>query len=149
MNLSTVGILPDLRSPESIINDIEYKEKILADVLSLDKIKLTVQDINTSCPNQCKEVYAPGHKHNDLDNRNRPIKKQVHKEPTIQQNSSDEDSVINKPSVTVKSIPGDWNLSQVELNSVDHTGILPNQPSYTYERKLSVTDSSLSDWEIV
>lgn len=41
MNLSTVGVLPDLRSPESIINDIEYKEKILADVLSLDKVKIS------------------------------------------------------------------------------------------------------------
>nr|CAI5827936.1 unnamed protein product [Callosobruchus analis] len=36
MNLSSVGILPDLRSPESIKYNIEYKEKILADVLNLD-----------------------------------------------------------------------------------------------------------------
>lgn len=38
MNLSTVGVLPDLRSPESIRNDIEYKEKILANVLNFDKV---------------------------------------------------------------------------------------------------------------
>ncbi|KAG5880173.1 hypothetical protein JTB14_001663 [Gonioctena quinquepunctata] len=41
MNLSAVGVLPDLRSPESIRYDIEYKEKILADVLSLDKVKIS------------------------------------------------------------------------------------------------------------
>lgn len=43
MNLSTVGVLPDLRSPESIKYDIEYKEKILADVLSLDKVKINTE----------------------------------------------------------------------------------------------------------
>lgn len=46
MNLSTVGVLPDLRSPESIKNDIEYKEKILADVLNLGKVKINLDDIN-------------------------------------------------------------------------------------------------------
>lgn len=44
MNLSAVGVLPDLRSPESIINDIEYKEKILADVLSFDKVHISSLD---------------------------------------------------------------------------------------------------------
>lgn len=42
MNLSTVGVLPDLRSPDSILNDIEYKEKILADVLNFDKVKINL-----------------------------------------------------------------------------------------------------------
>lgn len=37
MNLSTVGVLPDLRSPDTILNDIEHKEKILADMLNLGK----------------------------------------------------------------------------------------------------------------
>lgn len=44
MSLSSIGILPDLRSPESIQNDISYKEKILADVLNLDRIKLPSLD---------------------------------------------------------------------------------------------------------
>lgn len=44
MNLSTVGVLPDLRSPESILNDIEYKEKILANVLNFDKVKVSVEE---------------------------------------------------------------------------------------------------------
>lgn len=46
MNLSTVGILPDLRSPQSINYDIEYKEKILADVLNLDKVKIVPNQTN-------------------------------------------------------------------------------------------------------
>lgn len=46
MNLSTVGILPDLRSPDSILNDIEYKEKILADVLNFDRIKISCDQMN-------------------------------------------------------------------------------------------------------
>lgn len=40
MNLSAMGVLPDLRSPDSIQNDIEYKEKILADVLNFDGITI-------------------------------------------------------------------------------------------------------------
>ncbi|KAF5296060.1 hypothetical protein FQA39_LY12682 [Lamprigera yunnana] len=40
LNVSTFGMLPDLRSPESIKNDIENKEKILADVLCFDKVKI-------------------------------------------------------------------------------------------------------------
>lgn len=38
MNLSNV-ILPDLRSPDTILNEIEQKEKILADMLNFDKVK--------------------------------------------------------------------------------------------------------------
>ncbi|XP_076263028.1 WD repeat-containing protein CG11141 isoform X2 [Rhynchophorus ferrugineus] len=154
MNLSTVGILPDLRSPESIINDIEYKEKILADVLSLDKIKITEQGIHNSCPNQSKEII-PTEKYDNLiipssfdsDIGNQRLKKQTRNAPTVLRNSSDEESVTNKP--LIKSIPGDWNLSRVELNNIGHANRLPNPEPYTSERKLSVTDSSLSDWEIV
>lgn len=43
MSLSAVGVLPDLRSPESIRNDIEYKEKILANVLNFDKVCVEVE----------------------------------------------------------------------------------------------------------
>lgn len=45
MNLSTVTILPDLRSPDSILSDIKQKEKILADVLSFDKIKINPENL--------------------------------------------------------------------------------------------------------
>ncbi|KAJ8955967.1 hypothetical protein NQ314_006816 [Rhamnusium bicolor] len=65
MNLSAVGILPDLRSPESIKYDIEYKEKILADVLNLDKIK--IPSINSE--NVEKEVnWLRYNFENDCDN---------------------------------------------------------------------------------
>lgn len=45
MNLSTVGVLPDLRSPESIKNDIEYKERILANVLNFEKANVNVEGV--------------------------------------------------------------------------------------------------------
>lgn len=54
MNLSAVGVLPDLRSPESIVNDIECKEKILSDVLNLDRLRISL-DQKTSTKNKAKE----------------------------------------------------------------------------------------------
>ncbi|KAL3284748.1 hypothetical protein HHI36_018892 [Cryptolaemus montrouzieri] len=59
MNLSSVGAFPDLRSPQSIQNDIELKEKMLADVLNFDK-KLNLnnhgemQSVETSVINKEK-----------------------------------------------------------------------------------------------
>lgn len=37
---SFTGVLPDIRSPESIKSDIEEKEKILEKILDLDKVKI-------------------------------------------------------------------------------------------------------------
>lgn len=61
MNVSTVSILPDLRSPDSILNDIEQKEKLLADVLSFDKIKINMDNL--------KEVESPTSTTNASDER--------------------------------------------------------------------------------
>lgn len=55
MNLSTVGVLPDLRSPESIKNDIEYKEKILANVLNFDKVEELQEEATPQIVVQQKE----------------------------------------------------------------------------------------------
>lgn len=45
LNVSTIGtIFPDLRSPDSILSDIETKEKLLADMLNLDKIKFALEN---------------------------------------------------------------------------------------------------------
>uniref|UniRef100_A0A6P7H1U1 Uncharacterized protein LOC114345828 n=1 Tax=Diabrotica virgifera virgifera TaxID=50390 RepID=A0A6P7H1U1_DIAVI len=55
MNLSSVGVLPDLRSPESIKSDIEYKEKLLADILSLDKVKISNIEDNLESNNSESE----------------------------------------------------------------------------------------------
>lgn len=60
MNLNTVGALPDLRSPDSIQNDIEYKEKILADVLNLDKIQINLDEIQSSEMNDKDNINSKG-----------------------------------------------------------------------------------------
>lgn len=65
MNLSTVGILPDLRSPESIKNDIEYKEKILANVLSFDKVNVSVEETKEETLPVVKEVICDSNKCNE------------------------------------------------------------------------------------
>lgn len=83
MNLSAIGVLPDLRSPESIKYDIEYKEKILADVLNLDKIKILDMGDGSGANNNSEN--------NDLD------------EQTIKQNVTDQESIY-KPS-TSKLVP--------------------------------------------
>lgn len=45
MNLSTVGLLPDLRSPDTILNDIKEKENMLADILNIDNMKINMDDL--------------------------------------------------------------------------------------------------------
>lgn len=48
MTMSTVGILPDLRSPEKIKSDIEDKERMLADLLCFDRVKVNTTDLSRS-----------------------------------------------------------------------------------------------------
>lgn len=45
MNLSSVGLLPDLRSPDTILNDIKEKETKLADILNLENVKINMKDL--------------------------------------------------------------------------------------------------------
>lgn len=80
MNLSTVGILPDLRSPQSINYDIEYKEKILADVLNLDKVKIR--------PNQPTDAAEE-----DVNSIRNKIENDCDYSPIILQNRDSLDSV--------------------------------------------------------
>lgn len=45
LNVSTIGnLVPDLRSPDSILSDIENKEKLLADMLDLERIKVALEN---------------------------------------------------------------------------------------------------------
>lgn len=103
MNLSCVGILPDLRSPESIKYDIEYKEKILADVLSLDKIKIINSDGH--------DKPTSDHSDSDCDNTDISIRKTEKKpdRPNIKV------PIVNKPKPgpvmnIVQGVPPGWYL---------------------------------------
>lgn len=90
MTLSSVGVLPDLRSPESIQNDIEYKEKILADMLSLDKIKISLDELqenNESCDDENEIPEIP---ENDI-----PVQIATKTKQTVTENKPTENHVIN------------------------------------------------------
>ncbi|GJQ77796.1 hypothetical protein Trydic_g16056 [Trypoxylus dichotomus] len=159
MNLSTVSILPDLRSPDSILNDIEHKEKLLADVLSFDKIKINMETLtksenpeNTSnkedaeiksdkiSQNVCKDISIPVpilHTQT-TDNLREPENcKDASPKDTVKQTNG----ISVKPCDTLsldtpdmKVIPHEWNLSSVEL---------------VEERHKSESDNSLGDWELI
>ncbi|XP_018575752.1 WD repeat-containing protein CG11141 [Anoplophora glabripennis] len=151
MNLSTVGILPDLRSPQSINYDIEYKEKILADVLNLDKVKIV--------PNQSSDLEEEKHKiENDCDYKPTILQRQKSQDsedikdvdrptdtgPCESKTASPANCVstngeksLNNSSVSPPAcvnIPNEWKLANIQIK----------------ERKVStVSDTSLSDWEFV
>lgn len=58
MTMSTVGVLPDLRSPESIKNDIESKEKMLADVLCFNKKKVVLRNEKSETDEKENEEFV-------------------------------------------------------------------------------------------
>ncbi|KAJ8922325.1 hypothetical protein NQ315_004268 [Exocentrus adspersus] len=146
MNLSSVGLLPDLRSPQSINYDIEYKEKILADVLNLDKVKIV--------PTKLEE---DGFQHKIAsDSDYNLLKYRMLDSLTVEDTKKDIKNPYNKPVLghtlsgtsvanasssshsasppACLSIPNEWKLSDIQVR----------------DRKISsVSDASLSDWEIV
>ncbi|KRT79596.1 hypothetical protein AMK59_8493 [Oryctes borbonicus] len=160
MNLSTVSILPDLRSPDSILNDIEQKEKLLADVLSFDKIKINMESLKEGA-----HPTSTSNKEEDTEIKNAEITKNVCKNisipvPILHTQTSDNLRELNNckdasPKDTVKQtngisvkpcdtllldtpdmkvIPHEWNLSSVQLVEQRHT---------------SESDNSLGDWELI
>ncbi|XP_060519707.1 WD repeat-containing protein CG11141 [Cylas formicarius] len=145
MNLSTVGVLPDLRSPESIINDIEYKEKILSDILNLDKISLP-----TNPPERKDEVSEAS---NVLETKTPEVTRSVGKTRVANTNyfTSTEDGLtggtdgqngleqqrLNAP---VVNIPFEWNLQNLRLIQSDDAKT---------RKASSGSGDTLSDWEIV
>ncbi|XP_044270241.1 WD repeat-containing protein CG11141 [Tribolium madens] len=126
MTLSSVGVLPDLRSPESIQNDIEYKEKILADMLSLDTIKISLdqlQENNKSCDD-------------DLNESNIESIPEVSPPQSCRKSNGDNDT----PPVCL-NIPNEWKLADIQLN-------VKTEP-VNVKNDTSVADNSLTDWEII
>ncbi|CAG9816312.1 unnamed protein product [Phaedon cochleariae] len=142
MNLSAVGVLPDLRSPESIKNDIEYKEKILADILSLDKVKINEENSVMSplsnsqpdCDNYLGKNDIESEEFGDHVEKITPLKRS--KPIPVKKNSFFESSIGMKTSGYTPdciSIPKEWKLSNIELN----------------KRPVSVSSDNSSDWELV
>nr|CAH7724039.1 unnamed protein product [Callosobruchus chinensis] len=152
MNLSSVGILPDLRSPESIKYDIEYKEKILADVLSLDKVKITAtasrtqQRSESDCEGEKNEasgsfvektVLQPKIKTNVEDRKieTRPKLPDTTKKPVASKSSSVK-SLKQTETPALIHVPIDWKLNNLQLRDRINSAASDN-------------DNSFSDWEII
>ncbi|EEZ99531.1 WD repeat-containing protein CG11141-like Protein [Tribolium castaneum] len=139
MTLSSVGVLPDLRSPESIQNDIEYKERILADMLSLDTIKISLdqlQENNESCDDDLiNEPTSSNPEHIP------EISDEVVKDSSPLQ-SSKKQIVHNEAPPVCLNIPNDWKLADICLNVKTEPEVIPKNDT-------SLTDNSLADWEIV
>jgi hypothetical protein len=166
MTLSSVGVLPDLRSPESIQNDIEYKEKILADILNLDKIKISLdklQENNESCDDEndipesqlsvslsnaessIPEISDDCYQQSTV--KITKISSNCSPPPEQSQSGSTATSVATPGRLVNRwvnlsdnlfaaclNIPIDWKLADIQLNVKNDT---------------SLSDNSLTDWEIV
>ncbi|CAG9840353.1 unnamed protein product [Diabrotica balteata] len=172
MNLSSVGVLPDLRSPESIKSDIEYKERLLADILSLDKVKISNIEDNLESNNsesECDDKVISYEKEEenipkfDCDklklfenieplrvNYNPPLSTLLPKTSThniidkkIDHIKQDASNMSTHKSATSPKIP-----DAPACMNIPNTWGLSN--IHLRERAISVkSDDSLSDWEFV
>uniref|UniRef100_A0A1Y1MJB7 HPS5-like beta-propeller domain-containing protein n=2 Tax=Photinus pyralis TaxID=7054 RepID=A0A1Y1MJB7_PHOPY len=139
MTESTVNILPDLRSPESIKNDIESKEKLLADVLCFGTVEMSAEPENVQLEFSTKscssnESSNASFKSESYDNRIvTPVatNSEVGYGPPLP--SSNYTSVEAGVPACVK-IPNDWQLQNVSTKQ---------------ERKITESSISDSDWEII
>ncbi|CAG9856156.1 unnamed protein product [Phyllotreta striolata] len=171
MNLSTVGVLPDLRSPESIKYDIEYKEKILADVLNLDKVKLSESDsevrrIESNCDSShidklemCSKMskILSSTKHlGNLNGKSDFPMPEIPQQLSILSKSTDDTHKSNPPKLPPNNQNGvsKSNVSNKLRDDTPACMSIPNTWGLTNirirERTISVkSDESLDDWEIV
>ncbi|CAH0546365.1 unnamed protein product [Brassicogethes aeneus] len=139
MNLSTVGVLPDLRSPESIKNDIEYKERILADVLNLDKVTINLDKLNEA---NDKPDY---------------IANAVIKVKDYRMETNDREVVDGKMVNGERKVEKSFNVPIKPLSSIVKTQNTPDCKHIPNEWRLSdiqvsgnsASDTSLTDWEIL
>lgn len=170
MNLSTVGILPDLRSPESIRNDIEYKEKILANVLNFDKVKIGVDEEKQTNEHDSSEQSCDMNK-NERSLNDVLIKEIDFKEEIPQAEVSNKDEFCIKP---FKHVFPDFDKMKYKMTSTNTPGekclfykdtllnIVTGCMTIPTDWKLSTiklnndalessvgSDESLQEWEIV
>ncbi|XP_071050301.1 WD repeat-containing protein CG11141 isoform X2 [Onthophagus taurus] len=153
---SCTPILPDLRSPESIKNDIETKEKLISDILNFDKIKINMKKADEKklidkefstkiIPNKILEVknYESNKIEIDQSNDVKCDNKCLDVSESLTNSNVDEKvelciqgdnkTIPNIPDLL--SIPTEWNLSCVELAEK--------------KRTITESDNSLNDWEII
>ncbi|XP_050517253.1 WD repeat-containing protein CG11141 [Diabrotica virgifera virgifera] len=174
MNLSSVGVLPDLRSPESIKSDIEYKEKLLADILSLDKVKISNIEDNLESNNsesECDDRVISYEKEEDdipkfdcdklklfenLEplrvNYNPPLSTLLPKRQTSTHNIIDKK--IDHIKEHASNMPTHKSATTPKIPDAPACMNIPNTWGLTNihlrERSISVkSDESLSDWEFV
>ncbi|KAK4873241.1 hypothetical protein RN001_015270 [Aquatica leii] len=153
MNISTIGILPDLRSPESIKNDIESKEKILADVLCFDKVKISSEaevkndsaHLEDSVKSTSTGITIESSVSTDYiteslrsssstsDNYEKKETDLVDVKPTLVLNNSISTKDLDMPACM--NIPNDWQLKKVCTTRSD--------------RKTTESSISDSEWEII
>ncbi|XP_017777988.1 PREDICTED: WD repeat-containing protein CG11141 isoform X1 [Nicrophorus vespilloides] len=158
MNLSATDMMPDLRSPDSIHNDIVQKEKLLADVLKfdqvkvdlkqLDKPKLEILDYYESRPEKKDETKDIP----DIITSSRQETLVIQDEPCITQKSPVEQvQDINRIS-PIKSATETINKPQIQKIDIPACQTLPNNWNVY---KISLGDSttspdiSLTEWEVI
>ncbi|XP_044762515.1 WD repeat-containing protein CG11141 isoform X2 [Coccinella septempunctata] len=75
MNMSTVGQLPDLRSPQTILSSIEQKEKLLAAFLTYDKnfAENSSNKQDLSGQNQNSNINIPIKEKTEMPKLNKPL----------------------------------------------------------------------------
>lgn len=141
---STVNIFPDLRSPESIKNDIESKEKLLADVLCFDKVKISTEPENgqleistkSSTSNESSNLSFKSEFLLNATSKSDSMKNESYSE--IQygppSGSSNPTSIVEPEVPACISIPNDWQLQNVSAKQ---------------ERKITESSMSDSEWEII
>ncbi|KAH1003889.1 hypothetical protein HUJ04_003730 [Dendroctonus ponderosae] len=144
MNLSTIGVMPDLRSPESITKDIKQKEKILSNVLNLEELSFSLEHDVQAEPHTKETshqiINLPFH--GNVENR-------IQFEKTRDFKSRQSPEVFSE----VVHVPNDWNIANIQLPNLDSNSAMApsnNIPIVRQKKNSSSTnDSSLSDWEIV
>ncbi|KAF5295886.1 hypothetical protein FQR65_LT10374 [Abscondita terminalis] len=152
MNVSTIGILPDLRSPESIKNDIENKEKILADVLCFDKVKISAEPEDTSNKARLEDSTRSSGSNTTLGSSNSTD--HITESFNSQSSASDKERKKDTNSISFEKLVFNNSASVSQLKTpvcVDIPNDWQLQTVLAVRNNRKTTESSISDseWELV
>ncbi|KAF2882582.1 hypothetical protein ILUMI_23599 [Ignelater luminosus] len=170
MIMSTVGVLPDLRSPESIKNDIESKEKMLADVLCFNKTKVVLNDEKSVADEKDDNEHVDENEKNEKETSESP---ETPPENSNSVNLDDNDEYTVRPFATILPRFNGIKKNNIEMetcaygppsgssnpNSISDVPACMNIPTewqlqkVTMNNERKTTESSVSDlsgeWEII